>query len=101
MQNNRARIFLPMDALRGFKEALLEKEVLKEERKVLLEDEQILLSNQLLSLKENLSVLIKYYDIYNYQVIKGKVTNINYTYKYLYVNDTKINFNDIINIVLC
>ena len=67
--NNRARIFLPMDALRGFKEALQEKETLKEERKILLEDEQILLSNQLLNLKENLSVLIKYYDICNYQVI--------------------------------
>ncbi len=99
--NNRARIFLPMDALRGFKEALQEKETLKEERKILLEDEQILLSNQLLNLKENLSVLIKYYDICNYQVIKGKITNINYTYKYLYVDNTKINFNDIINIVLC
>ena len=101
MQNNRCHLFLPMDALKGYKEALREKEIVKEPRKTLLEDEEIILSNKILSLKEDIFVLIKYYDIYNYQLIKGKITKINYTYKYLYISDKKINFSDIIGIIIC
>ena len=101
MLNNRCHLFLPMDALKGYKEALREKEIVKEPRKIFLEDEEIIISNKILNLKENMFVLIKYYDIYNYQLIKGKITKINYTYKYLCVADKKINFFDIIDIIIC
>ena len=100
MQNNRCHLFLPMDALKGYKEALREKEIVKEPRKTLLEDEEIILSNKILSLKED--IFIK--NISKPKTIiksKVKITKINYTYKYLYISDKKINFSDIIEIIIC
>lgn len=97
---DRAKQFLPMDALKGFREALEEKEKEVFKKIDLLEDSEAYLSWQLNLLKVNMWVTITYYKINTYQKISGWINKLNYTYKYLTINNEKIFFSDIIKIYI-
>lgn len=94
----RTKQFLPFDALKGFKEALVEKEIEYDKRIDLTEDSYIELENQLNKIQKGSKVKIKYYKNKKYIEIVGEVTNIDYIRKKIRINDENINIYDIVGI---
>lgn len=92
MQNNRATMFLPFDALKGFKEALEATEILVEKN---FEEQLIYKINQL---EINDFISIKYFTNINFITTKGLIKKIDYKNKMIYVSHTEIKFEDIIDI---
>lgn len=96
---SRAKQFLPFDALVGFRDALREKEIEKEEKIELTEESYEELEIQLNKLEKGKCAKIKYYKDKKYVEIEGIVTNINYTKKKIQINkEENINIYDIIEI---
>ena len=95
---SRTKQFLPFDALKGFKEALAEKEVEYDKRIDLTEDSYMELENQLNKIEKGSKIKIKYYKNKKYIEIEGEVTNIDYIRKKIRINDENINICDIVGI---
>lgn len=96
---SRAKQFLPFDALVGFRDALREKEIEKEEKIELTEESYEELESQLNKLGKGKCAKIKYYKDKKYVEIDGVVTKINYTKKKIQINGEEIiNICDIIEI---
>lgn len=97
---DRAKQFLPFDALKGLREELekREKETLKCEKKELSEYEagQI---NEKLKRANGVNLQIEYYKNGEYVKIKG-VAKVNYSLKFLFIDEEKIFFDDISDIRL-
>lgn len=104
MQGNRiarAKQFLPFDALKGFQEALREKEIEYEEKKELSEETLNDLDNILNRIEVGSIVKIKYYKNRKYNEIQGTVTKIDYIKKKIQIeNENNINIADIINLAI-
>ena len=100
MQNNdfRAKQFMPFDALKGFKEALKLIEKQKQDKKILSEDNTSSLNNKLKKLKKNDNVTIKYYSGMEYIETSGKIKKIDTINKSIYILNSKIDIEDIIDI---
>lgn len=100
MQNDleRARQFLPFDALKGFRESLEKTEFLFENKKTLSSDSEEELNNKFLSLDVGNRVFVKYYYQFEYIEAYGTVKKIDTIYKNLYLSNSKISFDDIIDI---
>lgn len=100
MQNNidRARQFLPFDALKGFKESLEKTETLYENKKILAIDSEEELNDKFLTLDIGSRVLVKYYYQFEYVECYGIIKKIDTIYKNLYLSNCKISFDDIIDI---
>ena len=97
----RAKQFLPFDALKGFQEALREKEIEYEERKELSEETLNDLDNILNRIEIGSIVKIKYYKNRKYNEIQGTVTKIDYIKKKIQIeNENNINIADIINLAI-
>ena len=96
---DRARQFLPFDALKGLNEALRSKEIEYEDRKDLSEDEEEKISNILLSLESGNNIRVKYYYKRQYILLKGIIKKIDPIKKQiLFIDESIIQFNDIIEI---
>ncbi len=97
---DRAKQFLPFDALKGLKEELekREKETLKCEKKELseYETEQI---NEKLKKANGVNLQVEYYKNGEYVKLKG-IAKVNCSLKCLIVNDEKIFFDDIRDLIL-
>ena len=96
----RAKIFAPFDALKGFREMLVEEEVIKEPKKELSEDLIIYLSNMINSLEVGMLVEVKHYVLKDecYKKTIGIFTKLDKVYKKISIVKTKINIEDIIDI---
>lgn len=98
---DRAKQFLPFDALKGLQEALREKEIEHEEKRELSEESLMELEKEFNKLEKGSNVKIKYYKNRKYVDITGIVTNIDYIKKKIQINKTEnINMCDIIKIIL-
>lgn len=98
MNSKRAEQFLPFDALKGFKEAIKEKEKIYVD-KIEPSEELIKKINFYLNkLERGMMVKIIYFSNNKYLSIEGLISEINKTYKYLKVVKTKIEFKDIYDI---
>ena len=98
---SRAKQFLPFDALKGFQEALREKEVEYEEKKDLSEEILTELDECFNKLEKGSIVKIKYYKNRKYNEVNVKVTNINYVRKKIQINNEEnINISDIVEILI-
>lgn len=98
----RARQFAPFDSLKGLHDALRLKEYEHEriEKGDLPQEKIEEISNTILKLNKNQMVEITYfYDGY-YKKTVGK-SRVNFLENYIQVNNFKINFDDIYNIVVC
>ncbi len=99
-RSDRAKQFMPFDAMKGLKEALRE----REERhsrvdKRILSDENIQkISNQLQRLSVGDCISVTCYRGFHEIVLPGKLTQIDFAFKFIYVNDEKILFDDIYDI---
>jgi len=101
MQNNkldRARQFLPFDALKGFREMLLEKEREIEERRELSLDNIEAIDLTFKDINIGTKIKIIYYDEYHYIEIIDIVKRIDNIDKKIYLNNKIIDFKDIIRI---
>ena len=94
----RAKLFLPFDGLKGFKEALLEKERIKVDKKLLSQEEKNKISFKLLHLKKGDMIDLIYFDDGEYISLEGMISNIDYIYKNVTVVYKKIDFNNILEI---
>ena len=101
MVNNleRAKQFLPFDAVIGLQEALREKEIEHEERIDLAEEALENLEEEFNKIEIGRKVKIKYYKDGKYVVVEGNVSKINNLKKKLEVDfESKINYSDIAKI---
>lgn len=105
-KSNRAKIFLPFNALEGLYETLEEKETESKERIVLSEDEAQLLNEKLMDLKKGDYVTVTYYDLRQtdsgyvgtYLTESGILTGISTELKTLRVRNTVIPIPDIYSV---
>ncbi len=96
---DRARQFLPFDALKGFSEALRKKEEIYTDKIELSEEMQEKLSNDLLKIEKGKSITVIYYYNRQYVKLEGIVKKIDFNYrKIILENDLKIFFDDIYRI---
>jgi len=102
MHADRAKLFIPFDALTGFDEALRKKEKCVKKRLVLSED-QIEYINEILSQLEagDMAELKYYKDCESgYTAISGMISDINTERNCVFVDGKKIRFKDIYDIKL-
>lgn len=97
-RKDRAKQFMPFDALKGLKDALSEKENEYEERKELSEDKLKELENEFNKIDIGSKIKIKYYKNKQYVEIAGVVTKIDYIKKKIGVDEVLINLSDILSI---
>ena len=96
--SDRARQFLPFDALKGFKQAIKEREKIKVEKIELSEEMAEVISFKLAQLKKGMMIKIKHYSNEEYIETLGLVSEFNETFRYLKIVKTKIMFDDILDI---
>lgn len=95
----RAKQFLPFDAVKGLQEALREKEKEHEERIELAEESLEKLEEEFNKIEIGRKVKIKFYKDGKYVEIMGNVSKINNIKKKLEVDfESKINYSDIAKI---
>lgn len=95
---DRAKIFMPFDALQGLKQELSASEIVVE-KKIDLMDEDLQKLNQILcQIKKHDLVRIKFYNGTNYQTFEGEIFNIDSVYKSLKVDDKVIDFENILSL---
>ena len=94
-KSDRARQFMPFDALKGYKEAIKEKQKIIVEKKELSEDDAIVLSRKLNEIKKGDMIKVIYYLDSQYICIEGMLSKINIDERYLMIVKTKIPFIDI------
>ena len=98
---DRAKLFLPFDALKGLQESLRIVEKRKEDKIILSEDLNDELNNKFNSLKIGDNVLIKYYYNLEYIESSGVIKKIDYNNKNIYLMNSIINIDDIVDIISC
>ena len=100
MQNNieRAKIFMPFDALKGLKEAYELQEKIAENKIELGEDRELELNKKISSLVKGDNVTIKYYYGIEYIETSGIVKKVDDINKNIQLLSTKIDFDDILDI---
>lgn len=94
----RAKQFMPFDALKGLKAALREKERIVVEKKELSEEKGEELDRRLHELQLKDMVTVIYFQQDEYVKVTGMVSRIDLTARVLKVVNTKIGFDDIYDI---
>ena len=95
---DRAKQFLPFDALKGFKEALHEKEKIFIEKKELSEEAQEELSRIINSLELGDKIKIVHYKNKQYKIDFGEIKYIDRVQRFIMINNTKIAIDNIFKI---
>lgn len=98
MQNKRAKQFMPFAPLKGFKEALREKEKVIVPKRILTSDDIDNLNYKFPQLKKGMIVKVVYYSDGNYIELEGMVSKIDNYNKILTIVKTKIFYNEILDI---
>lgn len=93
----RAKLFIPFDALKGLQEILREKEKEIEQRRELSEESLMMLQEELNKVEIGSRVKIKYYNSDKYIEVLGIVKKLLYSKKKIIINENiVINMCDII-----
>ena len=95
---DRARQFLPFDALKGYKEAIMSKRKVVLTKKELSEDEAENLSYKFNQIQVGMMVNIIYFENNEYISIEGMISKIDFDNKYIQIVKKKVNINSIVNI---
>ena len=101
-QRERAKQFMPFDAMKGLKEALREREErhLREEKRELSEEAAERLSAQINRVTKGALVKVQYYKAFHEMTLQGKVTNIDFVYRYLVIDEERIYFDDLYKLTI-
>ncbi len=99
-RQDRAKQFMPFDAMKGLKEALLAREEMhfRSERRELSEDEKAKLSVKLERLEKGMKVELCCHKNFHDIKLSGYVDAISAIYKYLLIDSERIYFDDIYDI---
>ena len=94
---DRAKQFLPFDALKGLQEELRDKEEkhMRVEKRELTEETADILSSTLNKLDKGKTVEVEYYKNGRYLCKKGKLIEKNIPYQYLVIGDLKVYLDDL------
>ncbi|MBR1867200.1 MAG: YolD-like family protein [Clostridia bacterium] len=101
MKNNRmsreerARQFMPFDALDGFRSMISEQQKTIEPKKELSEEQMEILNDKVRRIKKGMRVEVTYYDKDGYAKKDGIISELDFTMKYIRVVDKKIFFEDV------
>lgn len=95
---DRAKLFLPFDALKGLQEHLRMVEKCVEDKVILSDDIYDDLNDKFNSLKIGDNILIKYYYNLEYIESSGMIKKIDYNNRNIYLMNSIISIDDIINI---
>ena len=98
--SRRAKQFAPFDALKGLKEAIVEKERMPTPRRILAEDALAEINEQLSVLRKGTMATVVYYCEYaqEYHQITGTVVAVDTYWRLLQVGNTSIDFSEIAEI---
>lgn len=94
-RENRAKQFIPFDALKGFREALAEKERIIVPKRDLSEEQKEILNRKLNQVQKNDMITVEYFNDGEYVQVTGRVSRLDATSRVLKIVNTKINFEDI------
>lgn len=94
-RSSRAKQFIPFDALKGFREALTEKERILVPKRELSEEQQAELDYKLRRLHTMDMVTAEFYQKGEYVQMTGVVSKIDKTNRIIKIVNTKIPFDDI------
>lgn len=96
-REERAKQFMPFDALKGLNEELRrrEKKMLREEKRVLFEEEAEKLSSRLARLKAGDCVELVFYENGYYLTVSGKVESVNRSFGFLQLDGRRLYFADL------
>ncbi len=94
-RENRAKQFMPFDALRGLREALEEKERIIVPKRELPEEQKEELDRKLRQLQKKDVITVEFFRDWEYVQVTGMVLRIDRTGRTLEVADLKIDFDDI------
>ena len=97
-RSDRARQFLPFDALNGFQAALREKEKIYVDRVELSEEKEDELARKLMVVDNESIVEIVYYTNRQYLKLKGNVKKVEPIKRKITINETSIKFMDILSL---
>ena len=92
---DRAKQFMPFDALKGFQEALREKERVRVSKRILSEEEREELNRELSRIGKMDMVEAEYFQDGEYVSVKGMVSGINQQEGWLRIVNMQIRFEDI------
>lgn len=96
--SDRARQFLPFDALKGFKDLIKEVERVKVNKKELTEENIEKLSKTILSLEKGMMVKVIYFEQDEYLKLEGIVSKIDITNRFIMIVKKRISLDDIFEI---
>ena len=94
----RAKQFLPFDALKGFKELIKQVERVKVNKKELTEENIEKLSKTILSLEKGMMVKVIYFEQDEYLKLEGIVSKIDITNRFIMIVKKRISLDDIFEI---
>lgn len=94
----RAKQFMPFNALRGYYDQIRKEEFIKDERRDLTEEQIEYLGETVLTLKKGDIIKATYFVGDGYKTTTGAVSKIDLTLKYLVLIKEKILFGDIFDI---
>lgn len=99
-RKERAKQFMPFDALKGLQEELRKREErrLMVEKKELCDEEISLINDVLTRLKKGDELEIVFYRNGRYLRLSGRLKKINTTYKYIQTESDTIYFDDVLEI---
>lgn len=97
-REDRAKQFMPFDALKGFRDILKEKEKIIVPKIELTEDAKELLDYKLHRIERNDIVTVVYFHEEEYLKVTGMVSRLDTTARVLKIVNTKISFEDIYDI---
>ncbi len=101
MENNRAKIFMPFDALPGFREALAERERIAVPRSELSVDAQEELDRKIKETRPGDLVTVIYYSRDEYVKLYGLVSKIDCERRILQVAGCEVPFSDLARLAIC
>lgn len=94
-RENRAKQFMPFDALKGLREALAEKERILVPKRELSEEQKEELDQRLKQIQNQDMITLEFFQSGEYVRITGMVCRIQETSRLLEIANTKIAFDDI------
>lgn len=92
---DRAKQFMPFDALKGFREALAEKERLVVQKRSHSEEEKEALDKKLRRLQKKDIVTVEYFHNGAYVRLTGRISEIDVPGRRMYIDNTEVSFSDI------
>lgn len=96
-QSDRAKQFMPFDAMKGLKEALQDREERhsRVEKRELSEDTLAEIAEQLVKVEPGATVKLFFYHSFHEVTLIGRVSKIDFIFRYILIGAEKVFFDDI------